>query len=547
MNAPTGTTQAQADYIFYSQVAAGSLVGFTAGQSISGTTSAAVKFVLSRLDRGTAGVDDNVIVSIVNGLPTISGVPNLVNVPLENPITQANVANISFNNTYTAPAIGPLSSTQVQGILAQIANFVNQSSEVMTNETGIGQYGFNCQQLEQAGYVKPGTYREFIFDPSPLVDVVSAPAIWTGKNGIGSVRDFLNNPGAQNDAMSTLLSNGYNGLTAIGTIVPPITQSLSALSGQVYTQSGLQTISALSAATSTVLSLPTSTTLSLANNPLSNLLSTTISNPGSLASGALNSLPGNFTNISSITSSLRNTVTGSVGALVANAGQFGTKAASLWANSGSLTNIGSTITSSLGSVTKSLNGIIPSDITSLTSNIQNLDILGKASEFATNFSNPLSSLENLGNFDLNNLTSSLPSFDSLTASLPSLDSLTSSIPGLDSLGSLADFGNFGSLASFPGLGDLGSIGGLFGGGGDSLVSATQVAPGYSNTVNRATVDVAFTKILGSPKIPTPLFEYPSRNSISLNASGDISAAQNALAGLQSIGNNILSSVSDIFG
>ena len=51
MTAPAGTTQAQANQIFYSQVAAGSLVGFTAGQSISGAKSSVTKFALSRLDR----------------------------------------------------------------------------------------------------------------------------------------------------------------------------------------------------------------------------------------------------------------------------------------------------------------------------------------------------------------------------------------------------------------------------------------------------------------------------------------------------------------
>ena len=61
MQAPEGTTQNQADFIFYSQVAAGSLVGFSPGQSISAASSAVVNFELSRLDRGTAGVDDTVI------------------------------------------------------------------------------------------------------------------------------------------------------------------------------------------------------------------------------------------------------------------------------------------------------------------------------------------------------------------------------------------------------------------------------------------------------------------------------------------------------
>ena len=520
MNAPAGTTQAQADYIFYSQAAAGALVGVSVGQTIGGAPTAAVKFALSRLDRGPAGVDDRVILSIVNGLPTISGIPNLVNVPLTNPITQANLANTGVNNTYTAPAIGPLNSSQVQGLLAQITNFIGQPYNVMTNETGIGQYGLDCQQLEQAGYVKPGTYQQFIFDPSPLVDVVSAPGIWTGQNGINSVTNFLSSPAAQNNAMATLMSNGYNSLTATGTITPAISPSISALAGQVYTQSGLQTVSALSASTGISLS-----GLSLSGTPLASLASATITNPGSLASGALNSITG-FTDVSSITSSLSKTITGDVGALITNSGCFGTQATALWASSGGL-----------GSLTSNL----PS-ISSLTDNIQNLDVLGKASQFAAGFSNPLTSLNNLGGVDLTSLTAGLPSLGSLTSSLPSLGSLTSGLPDISSLTSaipdlgsltsslpsISSLGNFGSLASFPGLGSLGSLGGLFGGGGDSLVSSTQVAAGYSNTVNRATVDTAFTKILGNSKIPGATFDYPSPNSTSLNASADIAYAQNQL-------------------
>ena len=275
------------------------------------------------MDRGTAGVDDQVILSIVNGLPTISGYPDLVNVPLENPINQADLANIKFDNTYTPPSIGPLNSNQVQGLLAQVANFVNQPANVMTNDVGVGQYGLTCPQLEMAGYVKPGTYRQFIFDPSPLTDVLSAPGIWTGKNGINSAQDFLNNPGSQNDAMSSLMTQSYNSLTSVGTITPPVTPSVSALSGQVYTQSGLQTVSQLSAITG--ISIPSTSGLNIVGTPLSGLLSTSITDPGSLASGALNSA-NSFSNLSSVASKLENTVTGGVAALVTNGSIFGTGA-----------------------------------------------------------------------------------------------------------------------------------------------------------------------------------------------------------------------------
>ena len=551
VNTPAGTTQAQADYIFYSQVAAGSLVGFTTGQSTSGTKTQAVKFALSRLDRGTAGVDDRVILSIVNGLPTISGIPNLVNVPLQNPITQANIASVSVNNTYTAPAIGPLSSGQVQRLLAQIINFIDQPFYVATNEKGAGWHGLDCEQLEMSGHVKSMTYQQFIFDPSPLVDVLSAPGVWTGKNGINSLNDFLSNPAAQNDAMATLMSNGYNSLTATGTITPAVTPSISALAGQVYTQSGLQTVSAVSAATGISFNVPSISGLSLANNPVSNLLSTTITNPGSLASGALNSV-NNLTNVSSLTSTLTGSINSDVGALITNAGCFGTQASALWASSEGLGGLTSSLpsisslTSNLPSLSTLTSGL-PS-LSSLTTNIQNLDVLGKASQFATSFSNPLTSLNNLGGLNLSSLTSGVPSISSLTSSIPGLSSLTGSLPSLSSLTgslpSLSSLGNFGSLTSLPGLD---AIGGLFGGGGDSLVSSTQVAAGYSNTVNRATVDAAFVRILGDPKIPVAQFDYPSPNSISLNASADITAAQNFLQGLKAAGNKLLTSTQNLIG
>jgi hypothetical protein len=547
MNAPAGTTQVEADRIFYSQVAAGALVGFTAGQEITSVKTNATKFALSRLDRGTAGVDDRVILSIVGGLPAITGIPNLINTPLENPISQADIANSGFDNTFTAPAIGPLNSNQVQGLLAQIANFVDQPADVMTDTTGVGLYGLNCQQLEMAGYVKPGTYKQFIFDPSPLTAVLSAPSIWTGKNGINSSTDFLTSPTAQSDAMSNLMSSSYNSLVATGTIIPPATQSVTALAGQVYTQSGLQTVSQLSAATGVL--FPGSSSLTTSSG-ISSLISTPITDVGSLASGALN-VGSASTNLTSITSNLENTVTGGVAALVTNGSIFGTSATTQWAKSGSLDQIltggGYFGSQSIGSLTTGASSIIPSGLsTDLTNNIQNLDVLGKASTFASGFSNPATSLTNLGNFNISSLTSGLPNVpglstlqNTLTGGLPNIQSLTTALTdqlgGLTTsfgnfgdLSSLTSLGNFGSLSSLPGLGSLGDLGGLFGGGGDSLVSSTQVAAGYSNTVNRATVDTAFVKILGNPKIPTPKFDYPSKNSISLSASSDITYAQEQL-------------------
>jgi hypothetical protein len=310
----------------------------------------------------------------------------------------------------------------------------------------------------------------------------------------------------------------------------------------------------------------------LSNTNIANLISTPLTNVGSLASGAISSVTGSLPNVTSIASSLSNSVTGSVAALVSNGSIFGTSAATSWANSGS---IGSLISGSgiaggqvFGQLSTGITNNITGSLTSLTNNITGLNDLGKASEFASSFANPLTSLSNLGNFNLSSLTSGLPDISSLTNLSSTLagsltSNLTGSLTGLVSgqlssitgaltgqLGSLTSslgsLGNFSSLASLPGLGILGSLGGLFGGGGDSLVSSTQVAAGYSNTVNRAEVDVAFGKILGSAKIPRPVFDYPSPGSISLGASGDISFAQNALKALQGAGNRILELGTTVF-
>ena len=572
VSGPAGATQAEADRIFYEQVAAGSLVGYTAGQTLTSLATRITKFELSRLDRTTAGVDtipvlsinqgtiqgtitgisngqvavpnNQIILSAIEALPLPTSMPNLSQVLLSTPIDQADIV-LNKGDGLGADEVGPLNSDQIQRLLAQIVNLVNQPYNVISQEKGIGAYGFNAYALEEAGYVKPGTsLRFFAVDPEDFVSVMSSPSVWTGKDGVTSVDVMLEDPQFQNRIQVEIMDNSYNQLTAAGVISRVPTSAVSVSRGQVYTNAGLSTISALSAAGGSIGNLTSLLKNSnVSASTLSRLLATPLSNLSTIGSGAVNSL-GGLTSLaslpfSSITSGLTSKITGDIGALVTNASKFGTNATALWAKAGGLPDLSnlasgglSSITSGLTGLTTNISGLASTSLTSITSQLTNLvpgslsnltanlDVFGKAGQFATNFGN-------LGDFNAlsGQLTGALSGqLGQLSGALSGqLGALSGQLTG--ALGSLGNFANLGSLADV--------FGGAFGGGGD-LVSGTQVAGGYNNTVNRSTVDSAFKKILGSNKIPTPTFQYPSLPSIASRL--DILQAETILSNLRSPSN-----------
>jgi hypothetical protein len=517
VNGPSGATQADADRIFYEQVAAGSLVGYQPGQTLTGAETQITKFELSRLDRGTAGVDTPTVLAIVQGLPVLARIPNLSNVPLSSPINEGDIVAIKGNDLDPL-SVGPLSSYQIQKLLAQIANLVGQESDKISQDKGIGRYGFTAYALEQAGYVKSGTSLKFFsIDGSDFVAVMSSPSVWTGKDGIYSLADLLNDAELQNRIQVQLMQQGYNDLLAAGVIAQQRSSSINIETGQIYTTGGLQSVQALVAAS--LLGTNLGSLDSVAKNALSQsaslnrLISYTDVNLDTIGSGAVNGLPagpGNLANLNAaaLGAGITNQVAGSVGALIANASKFTSQYTALWAKSGgingvanlaqtNLSNIGTTvsklvngqltnITGNLNNINTTLTNLVPGNLGTLTSG---LDVFGKASSFATNFANPLGNLNNLGAV----LTPGGIG-GALTAQLGSLQG---QLGGLrTSLTGLGNFANLGAASS------------LFGGGGD-LVSGTRVAAGFNNTVNRATVDAAFARIVGSAKVPLPTFQYPS--------------------------------------
>ena len=107
--------------------------------------------------------------------------------------------------------------------------------------------------------------------------------------------------------------------------------------------------------------------------------------------------------------------------------------------------------------------------------------------------------------------------------------------GLSLLGSSGALSSLTSLANIPGLGSV--VGAFMGGGG--LAGPTKQAAGFSNTVNRSTLDAAVVKILGNSKIPTPIYTVPTAKSQA--DSTNITQANNVLAGLQGQATSAISS------
>ena len=141
-----------------------------------------------------------------------------INSALTNVPVSANTINVAdFAKTIPAVnGIGPMDSAQVTGVLAQAKNLVGQSASTISNAKGIGEFGLGIQQLETAGYVKPGTSNLLAQDASNLAAVAKSPSIWTGKGGIQGLSGLLASPSTQGLIQQDLMTKGVAGLGAVG-------------------------------------------------------------------------------------------------------------------------------------------------------------------------------------------------------------------------------------------------------------------------------------------------------------------------------------------
>lgn len=487
VDGPDIATQRQADEVFYAQVAAGSLVGYTAGQTLSSAETKVTKFGLSRLDRGTAGVDDTAIIAIIGGTSISASIPTLNGIPLNNPVSQANV--IAASQGLGASGIGPLTAIQVQSLMAQNAAQVNQAYNVISNEKGIGKYGFTSLQLEEAGYLKPGTTARYLnpnqvpgnSNPSNFMTVMNSPTVWTGLDGIFSLDDLLANQEVQDKIQQILMKNAYTKLTNAGVIQTSSVAGVSLGTGLVYTTNGLVAPNTLVTATQAGLAgqitaaVDNSTANTAAVLSAAQVLSNTINASDSGIESVLSGIKQGQA-YSQQGQALLSQVQQNVGALTAVASKYGTQAAAVWSKGlpGLQDAAGNLLKGQIAGVQAQALGIVNG-------------VKGQAEAIVNQGKAAIDSAGKMGKYAV-------------------------------------DFAN-------------GKV--------DTLTAGVKQAAAYTDTVSRETVNQAVKGILGNPKIPSPDFSSASALGASVNA--DIEYAKNALASINNQTSQVLAQGQAISG
>lgn len=229
---PDGLTLDQAKAIFNTQDSSGSLVGLKPGGILSAATQAAkgLKSALSSVTQGLSGITGALggkIASAVGSVGTLAkdlgskvtsfsttAVNTLVKA-VNNVVPSAgiDVANFAKQDTALGPIAG-LNTSQVTGVLAQQTNLVSQAASVMTDTKGVGSYGLSLDQLERAGYVKPGISQVAAAAGSAATTVLSSAKAFTGKDGITSIDTLLSNGPKQAAIQQDLMTKGLADLSA---------------------------------------------------------------------------------------------------------------------------------------------------------------------------------------------------------------------------------------------------------------------------------------------------------------------------------------------
>lgn len=185
---------------------AGSSQTVTAGTMVSGsTTVGGTSTTAGNVGKATLA---NSIANFFRGAVGNPTVPASAATP-----TKTEAAKTSSNSiTHT---IGPMNQNQIQSLMDKIGQKESGGKYNITNADGfVGKYQFGAAALQSQGYVTP------LLGQTKLTEAdLNNPAVWTGKNGITSVNDFLaNKNNVQEVTMFNNLNNNYTGLLKTGVL-----------------------------------------------------------------------------------------------------------------------------------------------------------------------------------------------------------------------------------------------------------------------------------------------------------------------------------------
>jgi len=115
-------------------------------------------------------------------------------------------------------SVGSIEPEQVTGMLAQVKLESGQDSNVVSDE-GVGAYKLTPKQLEDAGYLKPGTVEFYLTDGTATpTEILTSPSVWTGQAGVTNVNVLLTDPKLQAAVQTDLYQSSLQQLRSAGIV-----------------------------------------------------------------------------------------------------------------------------------------------------------------------------------------------------------------------------------------------------------------------------------------------------------------------------------------
>jgi len=115
-------------------------------------------------------------------------------------------------------SIPGLDKTQITGLLSSATAVTSQLPTTVSATLGIGKYGLTPQQLEQQGFLKPGTTQTFLQGAGNIESVLNSASVWTGKGGMLSLANFTSSVNIQSLTQQNLMSDGLKHLKSLGVV-----------------------------------------------------------------------------------------------------------------------------------------------------------------------------------------------------------------------------------------------------------------------------------------------------------------------------------------